>query len=198
MHIPQPKLQANAQQELRADLLKLIEQPSASQVPPCPNCTQALEQRDDCSYNCENAASALSVEPTKFPIEQFAMPLVFELTTLRLVQTCWSCEGHANFEGEILKMPRISFYAVRPIYAQLIGQYLTQLYFQKKLHYPWEVALSDYGQTLEITYTIKCDTSFEKPDLKLMQEDLLNMANNLSTEVKSFAHRMLTKLNNVA
>ena len=196
MHIPQPVLRAETEQNLKLDLLNLIEQPTANQVPPCPNCQQSIDQRNDCSPNCHNAASALSIEPEKYPVEEFAMPLVFELTTLRLVQTCWSCEGHANFNGDIIKMPRISFYAVKPIYAQLISQYITRLYIKKHLNYPWEIALTDYGRKFDITYTIKCDTSFERPELQLMQNDLLNMANNFSQQIKIFAQNMLSELNN--
>lgn len=195
MHIPQPTFNPTDKQLLTDALTKLIQQPSAVQSPPCVNCQQPISQRTDCSPDCDNAAEALSEDPAKFPIEEHIVPLVFELTTMRLVQTCWSCEGHASVDGKILKMPQISFYTEKPLYAQLISKYLSKLFWQKKLSYPWEITLSDYGQTLELTYTIKCDIScVEAPNLKVMQNDLISMSENLSSEIKGFAQQFLAQL----
>ena len=195
MHIPQPSFNPTDKQLLTDALTKLIQQPSAVQLPPCVNCQQPASQRTNCSPDCANAAEALSEDPEKFPIEEHIVPLVFELTTMRLVQTCWSCEGHASVDGKILKMPQISFYTEKPLYAQLISKYLSKLFWQKKLTYPWEITLSDYGQTLELTYTIKCDIScVEEPRLQVMQNDLIAMSVNLSSEIKGFAQQFLTQL----
>jgi len=195
MHIPQPKFNAVNKSHIVDALTLLIQQPSAIQSPPCTNCQKVNEVRNDCSYNCDNAAEGLSEDPVKFPIEENIVPLVFELTTMRLVQTCWSCEGHATIDGKILKMPQISFYTEKPLYAQLLSKHLSKLYFQKKLKYPWEITLSDYGQTLELTYTIKCDIScIDEPDLKIMHQDLNSMGENLSTDIKVYAQELLSQL----
>ena len=150
-----------------------------------------------CSYSCYNPAEALSEDPKRYPVEPNVVPLVFELTTMRLVQTCWSCEGHANIDGKIIKLPQVSFYSEKPFYAQLISNYLANLHWKQKLQYPWEVALSDYGQTWEITYTIKCDLSrVENPDIKIMQNDLNAMGENFSINIKTYARELLAKINN--
>ena len=194
MHIPQPKFNDSDKSLIIDALNRLIQQPSATQSPPCTNCHQAEAERTDCSFKCENAAEALSEDPVKFPIEENIVPLVFELTTMRLVQTCWSCEGHASIDGKILKMPQISFYTEKPLYAQLISKYLSKLFWQKKLQYPWEITLSDYGQTLELTYTIKCNIScIETPDLKIMHQDLNAMGENLSSKIKLYAQNLLSQ-----
>lgn len=197
MHIPQPKFSAHDKTLIIDALNKLILQPSAVQSPPCSNCQQTQDERSDCSPQCSNAAEALSEDPDKFPIEDNIVPLVFELTTMRLVQTCWSCEGHVSIDGKITKMPQISFYTEKPLYAQLISKHLSKLFWQKKLQYPWEITLSDYGQTLELTYTIKCDIScVDEPNLQIMHQDLNAMGENLSSEIKAYAQELLKQLNN--
>jgi len=197
MHIPQPKFSQNDKQDIIDALGQLIQQPTATDSPPCPNCQRTDTGDLGCSYSCENAPTALSEEPDKFQIEPSVVPLVFELTTLRLVQTCWSCEGHTSVNGEILKMPQVSFYAEKPVYAQLISQYVNELYIKKKLQYPWEVALSDYRQTLQVIYILKCNTSaINEINLDILQQDLLIMAENLSNEIKNLALKFLMRIDN--
>jgi len=195
VHIPKPKFSDSAQLQLISELAHLIEQPSATQDPPCPRCQKPDRNNSECSYTCENAAEALSEEPNQFPIEENVVPLVFELTTLRLMQTCWSCEGHASIDGEILKLPQISFYTEKPFYAQLISKYLSRLFWRKELQYPWEIMLSDYGQTLEATYTIKCNLDhIENPVLQIMHQDLNAMSKDFSTQIKNYAQELLLQL----
>jgi len=195
MHIPQPKFNSSEQLQIIDDLAKLIQQPTATQQPPCPNCTRANINPAECSSNCENAAEALSEDPVQHPIEPNIVPLVFELSAMRLVQTCWSCEGHASADGSIFKMPQISFYAEKPFYAQLINLYLKRIHWHKKIQYPWEVCLSDFGQTLEITYTIKCDLScIEQPRLEVMQSDLRHIGENFSENIKQYAHELIINI----
>lgn len=198
MRIPQPNFSNTEKDHIVTDLQLLIDQPDANQSPPCPNCTKIDVSSVDCSFNCDNAAEALSEDPERYPVEPNVVPLVFELTTMRLVQTCWSCEGHANIDGKILKLPQISFYSEKPFYAQLLSNYLNKLHWKKKLQYPWEIALSDYGQTWEMTYTIKCDLNrVENPDISIMQKDLNTMGENLSTNIKIFARALLKNINNL-
>ena len=196
MHIPQPKFTQAGHLEIINDLTRLIQQPSADQLPPCPNCKQTTKVTD-CSPKCSGAAEALSEDPNLHPIEPNIVPLVFELTSMRLVQTCWSCEGHASFDGGIFKMPQISFYTEKPFYAQLINMYLKKIHWKKQIQYPWEVCLSDFGQTLEITYTIKCDLScIDNPTLSIMQSDLQAMAKDFSTNIKNYAQELISQINN--
>lgn len=191
MHIPRPNLTDSDVQELIDDLNLLIKQPTALQSPPCPNCTDNTKlvwDREKCSASCEHASYALSEEPDRYPIEEHVVPLVFELTSMRLVHTCWSCEGHLDIDGQFWKLPQVSFYSMKPIYSQLLCNYLARLFWRKKLSYQWEVALTNFGRTWDVTYTIKCDLSrIKHPDIALMQKDLLDMADNLSHNIKEDA-----------
>lgn len=195
MYIPQPSLDQNDVANLVSDLKQLINQPTAKQSPPCPNC--AKEDiidwtRNNCSAKCVRAPYALSEDRDLYPIEEHVVPLVFELTTMRIVQTCWSCEGHINIDGEIWKYPQVSFYTNKPIYSQLICNYLADLHINKKLKYPWEVVLSNYGRTWDVTYTIKCDLNrISKPSIYAMQNDLLIMADGLSDKIKVEANNLI-------
>ena len=198
MHIPRPKLNKSDIGLLIDDLKLLIVQPSAAQSPPCPNC--AIKANIDmkhglCNAGCYNAAQALSEDPVRYPIEEFVVPLVFELTSMRLVQTCWSCQGHLDRDGKIWKLPQVSFYSKRPIYSQLLCNYLSRLHWQKVLQYPWEVVLTNYGRTWDITYTIRCDISqINNPNIQLMHKDLLRMAENLSEMIKDDAKNLVSDI----
>jgi len=195
MHIPRPNLSDVNIQGLIGDLNLLIKQPSALQSPPCPNCSdndKLVWNRAKCSAECEHASYALSEEPERYPIEQHVVPLVFELTSMRLVKTCWSCEGHLDIDGELWKVPQVSFYTTKPIYSQLLCNYLARLFWRKKLNYQWEVVLTNFGRTWDVTYTIKCDMSRVKnPSISLMQEDLVNMAKDLSENIKEDARTLI-------
>jgi len=198
MHIPRPKLSKTEIGSLIDDLNSLIIQPSAAQSPPCPNCELKATldmQHGVCNAGCYNAPQALSEDPLRYPIEEFVVPLVFELTSMRLVQTCWSCQGHLDIDGKIWKLPQVSFYSKKAIYSQLLCNYLSRLHWHKILKYPWEVVLTNYGRTWDITYTIRCDISqISKPNIQLMHQDLLRMAENLSEVIKDDARSLVSDI----
>lgn len=185
-------------QGLVDDLNLLIMQPTALQSPPCKNCSEkdsSSWDRAKCSAKCDHAPYALSEEPERYPIEEHVVPLVFELTSMRLVQTCWSCEGHLDIDGEVWKLPQVGFYSKKPIYSQLICNYLAYLHWRKELYYPWEVVLTNFGGTWDVTYTIKCDLSRVKnPDINLMQKDLVNMSKDLSERIKGDARSLIRSI----
>lgn len=198
MYIPQPSLDQNDVANLVSDLKLLISQPTAKQSPPCLNCSKddiVDWTRNNCSPKCVRAPYALSEDPSLYPIEEHVVPLVFELTSMRIVQTCWSCEGHINIAGEIWKYPQVSFYTKTPIYSQLICNYLADLHINKKIKYPWEIVLSSFGRTWDVTYTIKCDLNrITKPSIFAMQKDLLVMADNLSDKIKIEASNLIKEI----
>lgn len=198
MHIPRPKITETDINGLIDDLVHLINQPTASELAPCPNCDVKNKSEwinGNCSPKCYNAAAALSEDPERYPIEEHVVPLVFELASMRLVQTCWSCEGHLDIDGTLWKLPQVSFYSTRPIYSQLLCNYLSRLHWKKVLNYPWEIVLTNYGCTWDITYTIRCNMNqANNPNIYLMQKDLLNMADNLANAIKDDARVLIEDL----
>lgn len=109
------------------------------------------------------------------------------------MQTCWSCEGHMNPQGELWKVPQVSFYSPSSVYPKLLVNHITRLKMEKKLAYDWQVVLSDYGQeNWGVTYTVepKLEASVS-PRLGGLQGDLLKIAEDLSDHLKNEARKML-------
>jgi hypothetical protein len=131
--------------------------------------------------------------PVRYPIESKVVPLVFELTASRLMQTCWSCEGHMDKQNRLWKVPQVSFYADSPIYPKLVLIHLTRLYQARQLGYRWHVVLSDFTQTLSLTYSIQPDLNQEEsPRLGLLQQDLQVISNDMHSQLKLIARELLT------
>jgi len=202
MHIPLPKFGFLDKEKTALDLEKLIEQPSARQLRPCPGCRLPCESvsptdcATDCGATCINAPQALSSEPEAHPIELKVVPIVFELSALRLLQPCWSCEGHVNGQGELWKLPQVSFYTASDIYPKLLAVYLTRLKNQRTLHYPWQVIVVDYGQTWGPTYQLEPALNHisEEIRLDLLQKDLETIADDLAEKIKQEARFMLVNI----
>lgn len=195
MKIIKPNADFQHSQQVRQDLLRLIAQPSAAEVPPCPGCK--LHSQMACTSDCQNAPQQLSIDAVNYPIETNVVPLVYELAAMRVIQPCWSCEGHLNPNGELWKIPQVSFYSASPIYAQLLLRHISALKLQKRLTYPWHVALSDFGQTWDVTYTLEPNLNYDQArhvQLNLLQRDLNTLAENLCARLKTLAQAMLTEL----
>ncbi|MDH5409475.1 MAG: hypothetical protein OEZ33_10930 [Gammaproteobacteria bacterium] len=202
MHIPLPKYGFLDKEKAEQDLEKLIQQPSARELRPCPNCKLPCDSllpadcATQCDSKCVNAPGALSSEPEAHPIELKVVPIVFELSALRLLQPCWSCEGHVNGQGELWKLPQISFYTASEIYPKLLAGYLTRLRNQSILNYPWQVVMVDYGQTWGPTYQLEPALNHIEGETKLdlLQMDLQTIANDLAEKLKQEARLMLVEV----
>lgn len=178
---------------IREELELLLTQPSPLELAPCPGCQ--CHMPDQCSPKCAQAALALSSDPDKFPIEPKVIPLVYGLSVARLLQTCWSCEGHMNDRGELFRMPKISFYSASPIYAKMLLQHINALKTDRKLSYDWQIVLSDYAQTMATTYTLQPDLhEVQEPHLGRLQNDLLVIADKLPDQLKNQARNALKNL----
>ena len=202
MHIPKPKdgylNKARAEQELE----EFINQPGAQQLRPCPNCELPCDSQFpaqcavSCDVSCLNAPRALSSEPDKHPIEDRVVKIVFELSTLRLMQPCWSCEGHLNGQGKLWKLPQVSFYSASELYPKILAGYLTRLKNQGKLRYPWQVNVVDYGQTWSPTYQLEPSLNQidGEVDLGMLQSDLDTISLDLANQLKQEARFMLVNV----
>jgi hypothetical protein len=191
--IVQPRAGIMNRERMKQDLLLLIKQPDAAESPPCPSCSNHVP--GNCSSQCANAAPSLSSEPENYPIEIKVVPLVFELAATRLMQPCWSCEGHLGPNGELWKIPQVSFYSESPIYPQLLLKHIYALQLQKRLTYPWHLVLADYGQTWELTYTLEPNLNREQTiHLGKLQADLHTLADDLCQRLKALARAALADI----
>ena len=172
----------------------LIDQPAAAEEAVCPNCQKHLPFQ--CSADCKDAPAALSSDPAKFPLETKVVPLVFELSALRVFETNWSCEGHVDDKGRLWRMPQVCFYSKSPIYPQLLLRYINRLEHEKKLSYPWQVVLADYGSVNGVTYNLepKLGIAPENVHMGKLQQDLVTLSENLFFGLKSLAREIMKEL----
>lgn len=181
-------------QRIRADLEMLLAQPGPHQVPPCPNCRNHIVEQ--CHAKCPEAPHALSSDPDNYPLEPKVLPLVYELRKTRVIQPCWSCEGHMDQNGNLWKYPQVCFYARSPIYAILLVNYFTLLKHKKLMCNDWHIVLSEFGQKHgAITYTIEPKLyPGTDPHLGSMQADLVTFAENLNQQIRAFARETIEEL----
>lgn len=192
MKIDKPKFNSLSKDQAIVELRNIIKQPKAAELPPCPGCSVPPI---NCSPSCPHAAGALSSDPVRYPVEPKVVPIVFEMATLRLIQPCWSCEGHMTADGSLGKCAQVAFYSASTLYPQLIVSYLDTLEAHKKLAYQWQVVVNSFGQTLMPTYVLKPDLNFCN-DLRLgvLQQDFLTIADNFSEHIKQQARNMVKML----
>ena len=107
----------------------------------CPRCgsTTCLCR---CTPDCPHAARALSTEPDRYPIEPAILPLVFAMKRSRILDPCWSCEGHLGAGGSVWKMPMVWFYCRSMVYLRLLGDGLNRMKGIGSLKAPWGVAIT--------------------------------------------------------
>lgn len=194
MYIEKPKQEIFEVEQTRQKLQYLLAQPTAVESPPCPNCTNHVVH--DCNSGCKNAHTALSSHPAAFPIEPNITPLVFGLVSTRVVQTCWSCEGHMDSNNNLTSLPRVIFYTSSVVYTQLLHRHIARLKMDAKLQFSWMVVLTDFAQTWSQTYSVIPDLSFERGELHLgrMQSDLKVIAEDLQAKLKQLAREMIGEL----
>lgn len=176
------------------DLEFLFQQPRYQELRPCHNCnkpcscSQSVSCTCMCGPDCEHVPLMLSSDPDIFPIEGKIVSLVFGLNCLRVCPPYWSCEGHNFPNGELFKVPQVWFYSRSMIYPKMIGDYISNLKYAKKIHFPWHVCIGFAEDSLETGFSIEPDVkAIEQPNLKLMQEDVKVIADNLISGLKNRA-----------
>ena len=149
-----------------------------------------------CSWKCPYLPIELSSEPTRYPIEEKIIPLVFEINTLRLTTTFWSCEGHANKSGAVVKIPKVMFYAQSILLPNLISEYIQKLQFKNILTYEWLVKAQGLSPNMQAIYSLEPDDgrNFKTMKLDLIQNDIARMANTMCSFIRDNAKAHLDKL----
>lgn len=180
--------------QIRKDLEEFVKQAGPLETPPCPNCKIHIPSQ--CNALCHDVAKALSIEPDRYPIEDKIVPLVYEIMSTNMLQTCWSCEGHMNEDGEIWKLPNVSFYSKSVFYPKLLLIHLSNLKLDHVLKYQWQIILSDYAQTIGVTYSIQPDLSrVDNPHLGQLQNDIKLISNGMLIKLKIIARKLLVSIN---
>lgn len=131
----------------KADLRELLSQPSEADLRVCPECTLTCPSCGStactcvCSMDCQHIPAQMTSD-SRFPIEPAIAPLVYALSSLRVCEPCWSCEGHADAQGKVIRIPRVWFYCRSLTYPRLMDRYFSHLKLKKRLNYPWHLCVT--------------------------------------------------------
>ena len=146
----------------------------------------------------------LSSEPGRFPIEPHVVEIVYELNVLGLVQPYWSCEGHLNEAGEVVKLPQIWFYSHEVVYTDLLVAHLEALKFRRATKQEWQihclgqVAGPRDGTTYCLGPAPAALPSREVASgaclLEALRSDLLTIASGLTEHMGSLAQTVVEKI----
>jgi hypothetical protein len=146
----------------------------------------------------------LSSEPAQFPIEPHVVEIVYELNALGLVQPYWSCEGHLNELGEVVKLPQIWFYSCDVAYTDLLVAHLEALKFRRAIKYEWQIHCLGQvaGPKDGTTYCLgpvqrllpSKDVVSGATLLEGLRSELLTIAGGLQEHLRSLAQEVVDKI----
>lgn len=196
MRIKDDCFKVEQKQIIKTALTDLVSQPSDQQARPCPGCrfavgvTQSTTSSKHCSAECPMAHKQMSSDPERYPIESGVVPLVYAFYTMRLMMPCWSCEGHSDANGTILKTPKLWFYATNEFYPKLVAQYVSTLKGERKITNHWSVRILPFSQSMFTT-----TYSLEPQDIIPDCTNLLSLQNDLRAIAKDFRVEMIKLAN---
>ncbi|MEE8213062.1 MAG: hypothetical protein V3R79_00580 [Alphaproteobacteria bacterium] len=148
-----------------------------------------------CSSACAHAPGHLSSGPDTCPIEPGILPLVYGLSSLRVVFPCRSCAGHTGGSGAVLKRPGVWFFVRSPATPGVIAEPLSQLRIAGKLARPWHVCVVRWGDDVETTFAIEPEApAIDGPGLR---RGVRVISAGLQTHVKRLAAGLVSALDAV-
>lgn len=199
--LPFPELEL-AKRARTDDLTRLLQQPTDRERRPCQNCdtpckcsARSTNCCCGCSARCTDAPRFLSTEPDQHPIEPHMVPLIYALSSLRIVPPCWSCEGHLRPIGGLTRLPQVWFYSASTVYPELIASYFTDMKSRGKLVHQWTVSICPHTPGGATLFQIQPEglQSFEiqAKDLPSLQNDLCTIGDSLVISIRQLALNLL-------
>ncbi len=186
MRLTLPDVDCRLSRQFGVDLAKLAEC-DATVAPVCrPDCPEAHNRA--CSRQCPQAPFALTSDP-EFPIESAIAPLVFELKATRIFEPIWSCEGHHDDHGAILRKPSIWFCCEQLPHARFLAEAVSSLRIEARLSADGRVSLCSPGHSSEHTIlALETDGATASP-LAELQGDVSSMAQHLRPRMARLARK---------
>lgn len=186
----------------KEELFKILGQPSYKEKRPCAACTKlctCVKQSPHCtcccSPDCPDAPRMLSSDPVQYPIEPKVVSIVFSLSELRMVQPCWSCEGHLRKDGSFVREPQVWFYSDSTLYTELLATHLADLHFKRLTKNQWIIKVSSHSECNSTTFMIypggNGHPSSNAHYLANLQDDIQIIANSLRTGIFKLANSKL-------
>lgn len=202
MRIAAPPLDKGFCEAQLCDLQALVAQPDDRAQRPCPGCDLTCPGCGSractcqCRPDCPEAPQCLSSEPGRFPIEPGILPLVYALSTLRLLPPCWSCEGHRDAADRPQRLPSVWFISRKVIYPTLVADLLGRLKAGGEIAHGWQVATLNCGLEPESVFVIEPRLQAgEDFHLGRLHSDVAAIAARLGEGVKSLAAARIDRLN---
>ncbi len=201
MRIAAPPLDEAFCEAQLCDLQALAAQPDDREQRPCPGCDLVCPDCGSrgctckCRPDCPEAPQRLSSEPERFPIEPGILPLVYALSTLRLLPPCWSCEGHLDAAGQPQRLPSVWFISRKVIYPTLVADLLCRLKAGGEIAHGWQVATLNCGLETESVFAIEPRLQAgEDFQLGRLRNDVAVIAACLGEGVRSLAADRVARL----
>lgn len=153
---------------------------------PCVNCSKAcscshsVSCKCDCSIACAFIGEHLTSDKDKFPIETKILPIVYTLSEMNVCQTCWSCEGHNDANGNIIKLPQVWFYTNSMMLLRLLSDSMAS-FSGKGVIYDWKISSAYTARDCEYNaFSLQPDLSFTpNAELLYLQKDIAVIAQEL-------------------
>jgi len=94
---------------------------------------------------------------------------------------------------EVIKIPRVWFYARSTLYPRLIVEHTEDLKFKKKINNSWTVKVLSWGTGLDTRFSLEPDVDIDSDKLNLvtLQREAAIIAASLSDGIKSGAMQYL-------
>lgn len=195
MKIAKPRSDPEFDAQAAADLAHLLSQPTAKEARPCPGCelpcpcNASISCACGCSVKCPHAPRLMSSDPEEHPVEPGIAPLVLALYGLRVVEPCWSCEGHMGPGDKLLRPPSVWFYSRSATYPMLIADYLAGLAGAKDTKHRWHLCMVTFGDGNDgcPVFSIEPDRSAAEADLMMLRRDVRVIAEGFETGIRALA-----------
>ena len=108
------------------------------------------------------------------------VPLVYALAQSGVFQPFWSCEGHADPNGEIYRLPQVWFYAASQVHIQLLIEKIASLCSQKLVAIDWRINLTYSQDEFLPAYSLAPQvTEDSSHNLSEMQQELAIIAEHV-------------------
>jgi hypothetical protein len=202
MRITPPPLDDDFRQAQLRDLQHLVAQPSDRDQRPCAGCDLVCPDCGSrrctccCQPGCPEAPRRLSSEPERFPVEPGIVPLVYAFSSLRLLPTCWSCEGHNDAAGKLRRPPSVWFFSRKLIYPSLVAGLLSRLRSAGRVGHDWQVTSLHCGIETDSVFAVEPRLQpDEHVGLKRLRGDTAIIAARLGEGVRALARSRIAALN---
>lgn len=135
----------------------------------------------------------LSTDGERYPIEPGVLPLVKALACMRVIQPCWSCEGHPQQVGPH-SLPEVWFYAGSARYVELLQSYVSELLLSRQIASAWQVTVCPYQQGDVGTMFVLRPEGTAHASLATLHADAATIGDKLQQHLRESARERLQSL----